>query len=91
MCTSSSFLGSKLPESEVDDSPLSSADIKYVCSYNLSPPYIFMAKVKAKLYLCLIRHHTVKMDVGVDVELHMFLTWALRITGFLDYVHRPVF
>jgi hypothetical protein len=50
-----------------------------------------MAKIETKLYLCLIRHCTMKMDVGVDVELHPFLTWALRTTGFLYYVHRPIF
>jgi hypothetical protein len=34
-------------------------------------------KGNVKLFLCLIKYHTMKMDGGVEVQLHAFLTLAL--------------
>jgi hypothetical protein len=39
--------------------------------------YVPQGKVKIKLSLCLIKHHTIRIYEGVEVYVHTFLTSAL--------------
>jgi hypothetical protein len=40
-----------------------------------------------KLFLCLIKHHTVKLYGGVEIWLHVFYSWYLMDTS--GQLHAP--
>jgi hypothetical protein len=38
---------------------------------------VHLGKVKLKLILCLTKYHSIKTYRRVEVQLHVFVTWAL--------------